>query len=108
MNKPLNKHQRAVVEMLKNVVPHDGQSLSEALHAFGHGIAVLSTSSGDRNLQKQFLEHIFTAIRMDAEETMTYYDEYRGIEQPVSADAVAKADEVIRMFKRAVGGTSRG
>lgn len=97
----MNQKQTLVVQLLATVVAHEKDSLFEALQALGHGIAVLSTSQGERPRQAEFLDLVFTAIRQDAEEMMQAFDAHRGIEPPITAEAQAQAAGILSKYRRA-------
>ena len=103
----MNKFQLTIAQMLNSVQPTDGRALSEALQALGHGIAVLSTSSGDRALQGQFLERTFEAIRADGEAVMKNFDTFRGRDPEITPEAKESAAAVLQMFNKA-GGKNNG
>lgn len=97
----MNQKQVMVVQLLATVVAHEKDSLFEALQALGHGIAVLSTSQGERARQSEFLDQIFSAIRHDAEEMMQVFDAHRGIDQPITATAQAEAAKILSKYWKA-------
>jgi hypothetical protein len=105
----MNQQQIAVVKMLASVEPTSKPSILDAIQALGHGIAVLSTSSGNRAAQHAFLETTFAAIRQDAEETMCAFEHNKGLtDPPISASVEAQAAELLQAYMRAPGAKSNG
>lgn len=80
----MNQHEQRAFLLLQDVSPQDPESISNALTAFGHAIAVLSTMSGNREKQAEFLHKVFEAIAVDAGETMRHFDNYKAAKAQVS------------------------